>query len=66
MATENLPPAYIRVRDQLMEDGYDEMMRNQAEVRSTLHGMLIAAEELERRYRDLLSKLDDADDEANH
>lgn len=60
--TQSLPPAYARVREQLQEEGYDEPMQTQAEVRSTLLGMMIAAEELERRYRDLLSELDDADE----
>lgn len=66
MPTENLSPAYASVRDRLIEEGYEEPMRTQAEVRSTLRGMLIEAEELERRYRDLLSELDDADDEASN
>lgn len=65
MTTVNLPPAYEKVRDQLIEEGYDEPMRTQVEVRSTLHGMLIEAEDLECRYRNLLSELDDADDEAD-
>lgn len=57
-----LPPAYANVREKLIEEGYDEPMLTQAEVRSTLHSMLIAAEEMERRYRNMLSALDDADD----
>ena len=35
MPTKNLPTAYANVRDQLIEEGYDEPMRTQEEVRSS-------------------------------
>lgn len=64
MTTNTLPPAYLKVRDELIEEGYDEPMETPAEVRSTLRGMLLESEHLERRYRDLLSELADTDDEG--
>lgn len=50
------------MRARLIEEGYHEPMRTNEEVRATLRGMLIEAEELERRYRDYLSELDYEDD----
>lgn len=64
MHEEPLSPAYIRVRNELAVDGYDAPMRNPQEIRSTLNELKTQAEALARRHRELLSELDDADQEA--
>lgn len=57
-----LTAAYARVREQLVKDGYDQPMRNRVEVRATLYGLKVQAEESGRRYLDLLSELNEEDD----
>lgn len=64
-ATYQLPAAYLRVREQLSDAGYgDQAMTTPAEVRDTLRQVQIDAEQLERLYRNLLSELDEADEDA--
>lgn len=58
--------AYASVREQLIDEGYgDQIMRTPLEIRDTLAQVRAEGERLERVYRDLLSELDEADDEAS-
>lgn len=59
-----LPAGYLKVRERLSDAGFSDMvMESKEDVRSALHQLQIEAERLERLYRDMLSELDDADEE---
>lgn len=60
-----LPTAYIRVRNELAAKGYDAPMRSRQEIRAMLQVMQTQAEELARRQRELLSELDEADQQES-
>ncbi|MDT8925167.1 hypothetical protein RBE51_20455 [Pseudomonas taiwanensis] len=65
MHENQLPPAYIRVRNELAVKGYDAPMRSRQEIRAILQSMQNQAEELARRQRELLSELDEADQQES-
>jgi hypothetical protein len=63
MTSSELPPAYAKVREELIEEGFNEQMDSKEAVRGALRGLLLQAEALERQYLNLLESLNVSDDD---